>query len=134
MAVGSQSESQRETQPRQAHALKSLSTLDPEPSASPYNSSPPASPNHHDVHIGNINDIIARNLEFNFRGASSSNLAYFDFQESFNAREKHDNIMAAAIAEDLLDQAISTIAHATARQCLASESQLLRNQREMSKL
>jgi len=43
-------------------------------------------------------------------------------------------MIATAIAEGLLDDAISNIAHATARECLASESQLLWNQREMSKL
>jgi hypothetical protein len=100
------------------------STLDLEPSGSPYNFAPSPSPKQHDVHIGNINDIIARNLEFNFQGAAAGGPAYFDFQESFNAREKHDNMTATAIAEGLLDEVMSNIAHATARECLTSESQL----------
>tara|TARA_B110000285_G_scaffold183769_1_gene208077 strand:+ start:138 stop:305 length:168 start_codon:yes stop_codon:yes gene_type:complete len=54
--------------------------------------------------------------------ALKSGPAYFDFQESFNAREKHDNMIATTIAEGLLDEAMSNIAHTTAQECLAGES------------
>ena len=56
--------------------------------------------------------------------ALKSGPAYFDFQESFNAREKHDNMIATTIAEGLLDEAMSNIAHTTAQECMAGESQL----------